>query len=351
MPVAVIGPAGASLAESRQLSGLKSRNLSWLKFASICKSVPRSPAFASRNTSCIGGSKRFSCPTASATSFSLHAWIARSTSARESESGFSQNTCLRAFAAAMICSVCCVQRTTACTIGSLSAARKEASCAIPCVAANSAAAGAGSMLFTTFSFGLSLRSGTMVRPHQPSPISATRSWSSPAMQKLLRGRACLARGAHPALGFLFHEFRELARRACHHIDAAIGEALDDIRCFHGVDDHAVELVDHRLRRAGRDEDALPGAARELRITGLRHGRRIRERGEALGARHGDEAQAAALYVIHRGRSRHEHHVRLAAGKSGDGRTGATLIGHVHHVEVLELAEHLGFEAVLASGAR
>ena len=64
MPVAVIGPAGASLPDRRQLSLASARNLSWLKFASTCSGVPSAPDFTSRMISRIGGSKRFSWPTA-----------------------------------------------------------------------------------------------------------------------------------------------------------------------------------------------------------------------------------------------------------------------------------------------
>ena len=48
MPVADSGPTGASVAESRQLSGGNARNLSWLKFASMTSGVPSSPALTRR---------------------------------------------------------------------------------------------------------------------------------------------------------------------------------------------------------------------------------------------------------------------------------------------------------------
>src|SRR3954469_5416118 len=175
IPVAVIGPAGASLFERRQLSAGSERNLSCTKFASTCSGVPSSPDLTRRMASWIGGSKRFSWPTASFTPFSLHASTARSTSFLESESGFSQKTCFLAVAALMICSVCSVcgvQSTTPCTFGSLSASSKLAS-GTPCSRAKSAAAGAGSTTFTTRRWELDLISGTMMRPHQPSPMTAT----------------------------------------------------------------------------------------------------------------------------------------------------------------------------------
>ena len=79
---AVIGPAGASLAERRQLSGGSERNLSCTKFASICSGVPSSPDFTRRISSWIGGSKRFSWPTASLTPLRLQASAARRTMSR-----------------------------------------------------------------------------------------------------------------------------------------------------------------------------------------------------------------------------------------------------------------------------
>src|SRR5688572_27733182 len=334
MPVAVIGPAGASFSDMRQLSEVSERNLSWLKLASICTSVPSSPAFAARNTSCTGGSKRFSCPTASATRLSLHAVTARSTSARESESGFSQNTCFPACAAATICSVCSVcgvQSTTACTAGSCSASSKLVSTRRP-----SSSTGRTSTPHTTFSLALSFSSATMVRPHQPRPTTAT-----PSGCKVLfrRGAGVLHRLA-PALGFLLHEAGEFARRAGDDVDAAVREALLHFGALHRLDHRRVEPLDDGLRRAGRHEDALPRAAGELGVARFGEGRRVGKGRQALGAGHRDQAQASVLHVVHRRGRGDEHEVGLAAHQPGDRRPGAALVGHVHHVEAGELAEHL-----------
>ena len=198
MPVAVIGPAGASFADRRQLSGGSERNLSCRKFASTCSGVPSSPDFTSRISSWIGGSKRFSWPTASFTPARLHASTACSTSARVSESGFSQNTCLPAFAARMIWSVCCVcgvQSTTPCTCGSRSTSSSDFDSGTPCAAANSAAAGAGSATRTTRNLLLVFASGTMMRPHQPRPMTATFS-ISPALRPLPWRSSPSARSPH-----------------------------------------------------------------------------------------------------------------------------------------------------------
>src|SRR3954469_7480313 len=191
MPVAVIGPAGASLADSRQLSAGSERNLSCTKFASTCSGVPSSPDFTSRIASWIGGSKRFSWPTASLTPFSLHAAIDLNTSARDIASGFSQNTCFFAPAARRICSVCSVcgvHSTTPWTFGSFSTSSKVAS-GTPWARAKSAAFGSGSTTFTTLSLALVLMSGTMMRPHHPSPVTATfmlRPYRSRLLQRYCR---------------------------------------------------------------------------------------------------------------------------------------------------------------------
>src|SRR5262245_295975 len=348
IPVAVIGPAGASFSDMRQLSGVSERNLSWLKFASTCSSVPSSPVFAICTSACTGGSKRFSCPTASATPLSLQALTARSTSARERDSGFSQNTCFFACAAAMICSVCCVcgvHSTTPWTSGSRSAASRLVSVLIP-----SSSTGRTSTPQTTFSFALPCKRGTMVRPHQPRPHTATPRGCT-ARSPLFRGRAGLLRRAYPALGFLLDELLELAGRAGHHLDATVREPLLNFGRLHGFDERRVQALHHRLRRAGRHEDALPRAAGELRVARLGHGRRVGKSREALGAGHGDEAQPPALHVVHRGGRGDEHHVRLAADQAGDRGSGAAFVGHMHHVEVLDPAEHLGLETVLAARAR
>ena len=62
MPVADSGPTGASTADSRQLSGGRSRNLSWLKLPSKTSGVPSFPSMMARRSSTTAGSKRRSCP-------------------------------------------------------------------------------------------------------------------------------------------------------------------------------------------------------------------------------------------------------------------------------------------------
>src|SRR5688572_21743985 len=267
MPVAVIGPAGASLADRRQLSAGSERNLSWLKLASTCSSVPSSPACAMRNTSLIGGSKRFSWPTASLTPLRLHSPIARSTAARDSDSGFSQNTCFSFAAACTICSVCWVcgvHRITASTARLSSAASKLFSTRNP-----STCTGCTSTPISRQNFLWPFSRAAMVRPHQPRPITATPSGG------ISVGRSIrLLDDARPLAGFRGDELREGRRRAGHHLDAAVVQARDHILRLHGLQHRRQQPVDDLLRRAGRDEHALPRAAGEVGIARLGQRRHV-----------------------------------------------------------------------------
>ncbi len=179
MPVAVIGPAGASFSDMRQLSAAMARNLSWLKLASICSSVPSSPARARRCSSSSGGSKRRSWPTASATPFARQASIARAASARVSDSGFSQNTCFFAAAARTICpqcSECGVQRITPSMFGLFIVFSKLLENSRPFSRQKpSPAPDARSTPTTAFSLSLPFSKPTMIRPHHPRPTTATLS--------------------------------------------------------------------------------------------------------------------------------------------------------------------------------
>src|SRR5439155_23435293 len=95
---------------------------------------------------------------------------------------------------------------------------------MPCSPAKSAAAGSGSMALTTRSLALVLSSGTMMRPHQPRPQTATPSFSI----SVDRG-AGLLRHLRPAARLGGDELGERGRRCARHdICAAVGEALDDL---------------------------------------------------------------------------------------------------------------------------
>ena len=192
MPVAVIGPAGASIADMRQLSGARARNLSWLKLASTCSAVPNTPECNRRMASMMGGSKRRSCPTARVTPQWLTAATARNTSSRDMHRGFSQNTCLPARAHASIWSACWVwgvHKITPWTAGSARTFSRLLSKAMPCDAAKACPDSAStSTALTSLSLALPLSWGRIVRPHQPRPIRATFSmmrtpWASRAVLK------------------------------------------------------------------------------------------------------------------------------------------------------------------------
>src|SRR5690242_18525504 len=170
-----------------------------------------------------------------------------------------------------VCSVCGVHRTTPCTAGSRSVSAKDLNGTL-CSAANAAAFGSGSTTHATSSFALVLISGTMIRPHHPRPQTATFS-IGPRFS--IDGCAGFARRAAPAVAFLRHEVGERGRRgAGHHLDAAVREPLAHLALLHRLHYYRVELVDDRLRRAGRHEDALPRAALEAGEARLLHRRHV-----------------------------------------------------------------------------
>src|SRR5262249_27901806 len=320
------GPAGASFAERRQLSGGSERNLSCTKFASICSGVPSSPAFTMRISSWIGGSKRFLWPPPRLTVFLSHEETARITSARESDSGFSQKTCLPAFAARTIwsvCRVCGVHRTTPWTSRFPKMSSKLFASETFCCLANSAAAGSGSATATTRSFALDLASGTTPRPPQPKPMTATLSVLIESSEKnrglslilgLVDGRSRRLRSLAPARGLVRDELRECRRRgAGHDLDAAVGEPRAHFACLHGLDARRIKPVDDLLRGAGWNEDALPGPGLEGGVPRLAHGRHVGQRLEALRRRDREHFEAPRLDHRHRRRRGNEHQVRLARG--------------------------------------
>src|SRR5258706_8272709 len=119
----------------------------------------------------------------------------------------------------------------------------------------------GSTPSTTFSFLLVLSSGTMIRPHQPSPQTATFSIRPGSID----GRAGIFDRARPAVDFAVHQFRKSRRGgAGDDIDAATRQALDHFGRLHRLLRHGEQPVDHLLRRARRDENSLPGPAVESR---------------------------------------------------------------------------------------
>ena len=116
IPVAVNGPTGACLLDKRQLSLGNAKNLSWLKLASICKIVPKTPASISLRKAMTEGSNLRSWPIPNTRLCCTQLWMARCASLKVKHRGFSQNTCLPAWTAWTIWSACCrcgVQRMTA----------------------------------------------------------------------------------------------------------------------------------------------------------------------------------------------------------------------------------------------
>src|SRR5258706_16306242 len=111
----------------------------------------------------------------------------------------------------------------------------------------------GSTPSTTFSFLLVLSSGTMIRPHQPSPQTATFSMRPGSID----GRAGVFDRARPAVDFAADQLGKSRRgSADDDIDAAARQALDHFGRLHRLLRHGVKPADHILRRTRRDEDPL-----------------------------------------------------------------------------------------------
>src|SRR5688500_10611314 len=80
----------------------------------------------------------------------------------------------------------------------------------------------------------------------------------------------------PALDLGGDRLAKLVRRARDHFETARGEPLLVLWALEYPGDLARELVDDRLRRAARSENALPVAHLEIRHTRLAHRRHLRQ---------------------------------------------------------------------------
>src|SRR5262245_29112452 len=115
------------------------------------------------------------------------------------------------------------------------------------------------------------------------------SWSSvpdaipalrpPALTLLLRLNTSFLDDVDPFVGFGNEEFRQLFRRRGGYRGALLAEAVEHRRILAGGDDLLVEPGDDLLRRAFGRKQREPARRDELRQTGLRGGRHVRQRGE------------------------------------------------------------------------
>src|SRR5438105_429112 len=87
---------------------------------------------------------------------------------------------------------------------------------------------------------------------------------------------------------------ELVGRGGHELDALRLEAHLDVGRGQHLGDVLADLVDDRLRRAGRRQNAEPGIVLEFRHSRFLEGRNVRQAGEALAARHRQSTHLAAL---------------------------------------------------------
>src|SRR5205807_6646147 len=155
------------------------------------------------------------------------------------------------------------------TCGSFSASSNRGVKASSSFSAKAPAAGSGSTVLTTLSFELPLMSGTMVLPHQPSPHTATPSFST-SVHRGVR----FAHHARPAPRLRRDEFGERRRRrAGRHLGAAVLEPFGHLGGPHRGLDCGKKPFHYVSRSAGRHEHALPRSGDEVGIAGLDHGRR------------------------------------------------------------------------------
>ena len=114
-------------------------------------------------------------------------------------------------------------------------------------------------------------------------------------------------------------------------------------------DRVVQLVDDRLRRAGRRDDAPPVGRHIAGHAGFGDGRQVGQDRAALRAAGGERPQLAALDVRHRLHDRGEHHLGFAGDHREHGRPAA-FVGHVLHVDIGGQLEQFAAQMLKAADA-
>ena len=123
--------------------------------------------------------------------------------------------------------------------------------------------------------------------------------------------------------------------------SALGQRLVDL---------GVELVDDRLRRAGRRHDAEPDGGLVARQAGLGDGRHVRQHGRARRAGGAERPHLAGLDVRRHGGDGVEHHLHVAADGVG-ARFAAAAVRHMHDVGVAHGFEQLAGHVIGRAGPR
>src|SRR5712664_3170281 len=241
-----------------------------------------------------------------------------SASARVRASGFSTSTALPSSSACMTgrrCSPSLVATITALTSGREIAARlsPEWNCAPVFRASSCARAGSASETAMKLTAGCPAASCARRLPMRPAPTTAIPSCLRWSIVPLLRLDSGFAR--EPAL---LVELRPdmpaelLGRRARLELDAALDEALVQIRSAHGLGDRTVQADQSRARGSRRRDHPVEGDVLVARHARLVHGRDLGKKRRAREARDCDRAHLARLDM--RGGCAHliEHHRDLAA---------------------------------------
>src|SRR6266850_5921145 len=310
-PAPVKPPPGDSADDVRQ-PPLTRFEFSLLLCPSMCRSSPSSPLSTRRFSACIAGQKRRLWPTARTTPVRRHASSIARASAAASASGFSQNTCLPACAAAIACSRCSecgVASTTAWTESSRSTCEKW----VPSAGSAEAVKRMRSPLPATDSIRL--------RPQRPSPTIAAFT-----TRDSFRLDAGLADVARPFLDLLPDVVAERLRSERRRIDAERGEARLELGLRHRGARALVDAIQRLARRTrGRDQ---PVPQHHLVAWDLLadRGNVGRERGAAR-RRDAKGAELAALHLAEPDGEIGEGEADLAGEQVGHRRRHA-LVGHI-----------------------
>ena len=165
---------------------------------------------------------------------------------------------------------------------------------------------------------IALRQSPETAPYAPGALTDRRHCAL-----MLDARITLAHFANSSFGVL----DEFLRRARDRLEAEHRQALPDVRQRHDPDDLAMEESDDRFRRSGRNDDALPVVAHDVRIAGLRRRGQVRQRLRARLARHREAAQLALDHLLGGRRRRGEADRRMAPDRRADRQARAVERAH------------------------
>src|SRR2546428_182101 len=221
-----------------------------------------------------------------------------SASDRVRASGFSTSTVLPSSSACMTgltCSPSLVATITAFTSGREMAARlsPELNCAPILCARSRARAGSASEIAMKLTPGCPAASPARRLPMRPAPTTAIPSCLR-SIISLLGSDAGVAREAALLLELRSDVIAEVFRRAARlQLDAALDEALGQLRVAHGFRNCPLQAHENVARRSRRGDEAVEGDVLVARHARLVHGRDLGKERRARGAPECDLASATS----------------------------------------------------------